>query len=427
MAVDRVNAAPNPGGIYAYNHFDGGTESYAAFGQASWRFHPEFTLTAGIRYSHDETDVLESARYVCFASALCPGSATALSTAPNPASQFGSFSADATTFVISLDPGGLPTSDPSIVPGSLVLNPNGNWQRRLRNDWSAVTGVVKLEWRPNNDLMLYASYTRGFKAGGFNAGSIAAVPTANEESVDAYEIGVKREFGRVFQINASLFYYNYFDPQAPLSVITASGIRRTDFINIPQTRNLGLELETIWSPVPEFQLLVNYALLDARITESGCYVDPNDPFARLPQASPGACPPVLDVNNNVTSQSQDLRGQQMPAAPLNRLTVNANYTFNFDPGNLTLSATWVYRSSTYFDIFNREYARAPAWTQTDIRATFTGRDNRYSIIAYGRNIFDQLGYEGMAAAGVNPANGIGRSPVLTPPRTYGVELQYRFF
>ena len=122
----------------------------------------------------------------------------------------------------------------------------------------------------------------------------------------------------------------------------------------------------------------------------------------------------------------------MPASPLNRLTLNANYTFHFDPGNLILSATYAYRSSTYYDIFNREYSRAPAWGQTDLRATFAGRDNRYSIIVYGRNVFDELGYEGMAASGsqrsTNTSGGaIGRSPVLTPPRTYGVELQYRFF
>jgi len=130
---------------------------------------------------------------------------------------------------------------------------------------------------------------------------------------------------------------------------------------------------------------------------------------------------------------QNLRGATMPASPLNRLTVNGNYTFRFDAGNLVLSATWQYRSATYYDIFNREYSRAPAWTQTDLRASFTDHNNRYTVVVYGRNIFDQLGYEGMASSGValapdgNPAGAIGRAPVLTPPRTYGVELQYRFF
>ena len=412
-AVNRVNAAANPRRIYAYNHFDGGTTSYAAFGQASWRINEQFTLTAGLRYSRDETDVIESARYTCFAAALCTGSATALSTAPGTAG--GSFSYDPTFLIISQT-----STDPSVVPGSVTQGADGNWHRRLLNSWEAVTGVAKIEWRPDNDTLVYASYTRGFKAGGFNAGSIAPVPTAGAEHVDAYEIGVKRNWGRTFQINASLFYYNYFDPQAPLSVIPPSGVRRTDFVNIPQTRNLGLELESIWSPVPEFQLLVNYAMLDTRITHSGCYVDPNDLFARLPEASPGRCAATA------TSQPQDLTGQQMPASPRNRLTINGNYTFHLDPGNLTLSATWQYRASTYYDIFNREYSRAPAWSQTDLRATFTDRDNRYTVIAYGRNIFDSLGYEGMASAGQSLV-GIGRSPVLTPPRTYGVELQYRFF
>ena len=411
QVVNTVNAAPNPRRIWVYNHFTGGTTSYAGFGQVSWTMNPQFTFTAGLRYSHDETDVLESARYTCFAAALCSGSATAL----------GSFSFDgvANPVVRSLLVD-VTNADPSVVPGSSGLRADGNYYRELRNSWSAVTGVAKVEWRPDNDTLVYASYTRGFKAGGFNAGPIAAVATAGPEHVDAYEIGLKRNWGRTFQINTSLFYYNYFNPQAPLAVIPPSGVRRTDFINIPQTRNLGIEVETIWSPVPQFQLLVNYALLDAHITQSGCYVDVDDPSALQPGASPGGCAAVG------TNQPQNLRGQVMPASPLNRLTVNGNYTFHLDPGNLTLSATWQYRSSTYYSIFNRDVNLAPAWTQTDLRASFTDRDNRYTLIAYGRNIFDGLGYEGMASSGLI-AGVQGRSPVLTPPRTYGVELQYRFF
>ena len=162
-------------------------------------------------------------------------------------------------------------------------------------------------------------------------------------------------------------------------------------------------------------------------------MDPNDPLARLPEATPiaGTLPGCTAAP--ASARPQNLNGALMPATPLNRLTVNANYTWHFDPGNLTLSATYAYRSSTYYDIFNREYSRAPGWGQADLRASFVGRDNRYSIIVYGRNIFDELGYEGVAASGSQIyTNGqssgiIGTSPVLTPPRTYGVELQYRFF
>jgi iron complex outermembrane receptor protein len=80
----------------------------------------------------------------------------------------------------------------------------------------------------------------------------------------------------------------------------------------------------------------------------------------------------------------------------------------------------------------------------DLRASYKDKDNRYTIIAFVKNVLDDLGYEGGATAsrraGFVPAYTVGRpgfaaTPVLqgiastyplTPPRTYGLELQYRF-
>ena len=72
----------------------------------------------------------------------------------------------------------------------------------------------------------------------------------------------------------------------------------------------------------------------------------------------------------------------------------------------------------------------------DARLTWRGKENKYTVIAYVKNLFDRLGYDGGATASrlagtlANGTNtvlpGFDVTYPLTPPRTYGVEVQYRF-
>lgn len=418
--VNVVAAAPNPLRRYFYNHFDGTGDSWAGFAQVDWQATDTLKFTAGVRYTHDEKLVVEQARAICFLQTLCSFTAPFVGPAI-------SYDASGNPVAASLLGMSYTSTDPAILVQSHV-NAAGNVERTLSDSWSAVTGTLGLDWTPNDDTLIYAKYTRGYKAGGFNAGSIAADPSTDPEFVNAYEIGLKRNWGRVFQMNASVFYYDYLNAQAPLLVSTAGG-DRTDFLNIPKSRSVGFELETVWSPIQNLQILFNYALLDAKITESGCFVDPNDPTALQPDATPYAVStPTCPVT--VSSRPQNLAGNRLPSSPLNRFTLNVNYRFEFDAGSLTTSATWVYRANTYYSIFNRFYNEAPDYTQTDFRATWTDTDNKYSIIAYLRNAFNEEGYDGAASSLYSASPGVtafSRTLTLTPPRTYGVEFQYRFF
>jgi len=128
-------------------------------------------------------------------------------------------------------------------------------------------------------------------------------------------------------------------------------------------------------------------------------------------------------------------GNDLPQAPEHKLALNGTYTFAMDPGSLTLGATYLYRSKSYANVFTRDYNAAPSWDQVDLRALFTPTSNRFTVIAYVKNVFDTEGYAAAVAASQrnnNPsvpsdqfANG-ARNFELTPPRLYGVELQYRF-
>jgi iron complex outermembrane receptor protein len=167
-----------------------------------------------------------------------------------------------------------------------------------------------------------------------------------------------------------------------------------------------------------------------------------------------------DANTGLVSRAQDLSGNQLPQSPKTKLAINGTYSWVTDRGTLSPSVSYIWRDKQYSNIFTRALGAAPSWDQWDARVTWKDKDNKYSIIAFVKNIGDTLGYDGGAGAGrttgsyaqstitaagmtkglpvsatcntaINNCNfqavqGFTTSYALTPPRTYGVEFQYRF-
>jgi iron complex outermembrane receptor protein len=105
---------------------------------------------------------------------------------------------------------------------------------------------------------------------------------------------------------------------------------------------------------------------------------------------------------------------------------------------LTLSGDWAWRGVQDGTIFNRSYDNAPSWDDFDLRALWKGPNDRYEIIGYVKNIFNTLQYEaanggaglaGNATQTFTAAGGLNEVGVFTlaPPRTYGLEVRYKFF
>jgi iron complex outermembrane receptor protein len=107
------------------------------------------------------------------------------------------------------------------------------------------------------------------------------------------------------------------------------------------------------------------------------------------------------------------------------VALNASYTWFTSAGNLTASGTWTYKDEAYYSVFTRDHNLAPAYDETDVRLLWNEPNNRYTIIAFAKNVFDQEGYE--AASASMSAWGVqSRFRSLTFPRTYGIEAQFRF-
>jgi iron complex outermembrane receptor protein len=430
----KTPAAANPNRLWYDTRPDFEDKSYAFFGQIDWQFTEQLKLTAGLRYSHDHKFGQEEARLVCFALIGCGTSPASLG-----------------TFTPAIDITAASVGSGKNASGQLlrgvktatVIDPTtGLAKRELDASWQATTGTIGLDWKPDTDTLVYAKYSRGYKAGGFNSGIVAPVvadPFTDAEHNNAYEIGLKKNIGRTFQANLSAYYYDYSNFQAPVTIVpTGGGIATTQtvFFNVPKAISKGFEAELNWAPIDHLQLLATYSYTDAYIDEARGLVDPTDPTASDPEAKRYGPPSsTLDIYTGKPQQGQDLSGNALPQAPKNKVALNALYTWQFEPGSLTGSVSYIWRDEQYGTIFSRSYNKSPSWDQVDLRLTYKDAKDRFTIIAYGKNIFDDLGYYegntstrvvGRQVSGLPVVQGIASTYYLTPPRTYGMEFQYRF-
>ncbi|HEX5377273.1 MAG TPA: TonB-dependent receptor [Phenylobacterium sp.] len=399
-------AAANPSRDFVDQQATLNSKAYAVFGQATYKFNDQWAVTAGLRYTKDEKDGFESQRLIFLSPAIAAGAAA---------------------FDVSTD------LDPATAG---VQN-----SRSLSDSWDAVTGTLKLEWTPDNDTLVYGNYSRGYKSGGFLLGTLAPQPKADQESVNAYEVGLKKTIARRLILNGSLFYNDFRDLQLNLSQLNAAGTAAANnFVNV-DARAYGLELEAQWQPIQPLQFTASYGYLNTEITEGCCFYDPADPSALLPGAKPKG---GTAVTNGVLLVFQDLKGSQLFQSPENKFAVNGNYTFDFAAGALILSGTYTWTDKTIYQPFNDPAFEVPSYGAADFRALWKDGEDRYQLIAYVKNAFEEEGFTSTGSTNPtaifgspNPGLTVGGSTYLRQtgvaitrgliqPRTYGLEVQYRF-
>jgi len=420
--------------------------SYAFFGQLDWNITPQWKATAGLRYSHDRKQGVEQVRILCWGAATCYGVPGEVFGASIPVT-------DVTAFSVDIPAPGAPLPRGIVTP--TTFDPaTGLAQRGYDATWQATTGTAGIEWQPDDDTNAYLKYSRGYKSGGFYVGIftfLAPNAYAQKESVDSFEVGLKKNFGRTIQANLAAYYYKYDNLQVPISVFSGFGQIATNFYNVPKSISKGFEAEITWLPIDNLQLLLSYSYNDAYVKE-GTALDTADPTGTQPGATPigpaVACTPTIagaapcDAWVGILQRSQDLHGNALPNAPKNKLALNANYTWReVLGGSLVGSVSYIYRDVQYGALFQRGYNKAPDWTQVDARLTWTSQDSKNRAIFFVKNVFNDLAYDAGAfgsrfvGTNIDPATlapvrvdqGIFKTYSVAPPRTYGVEFQHKFF
>ncbi|MBO9695948.1 MAG: TonB-dependent receptor [Sphingopyxis sp.] len=309
------------------------TNAVALFGQATYEIVPRARLTAGLRYSYEKKD---------FAFRVLMNGAQA-------------------------DSG------------------------RTSASWTAWTPKFGIDYDLTDDVMAYASATRGFKSGGFQLGD--GKPFL-PEYLWSYEVGIKSTLlDRRLRANLSAFYYDYTNLQV---VQYINGVASTT--NAGQATIKGLELELMAKPAERLSLSSTLAYLDARYD---VYFD----------------------------QGTSLEGNRLPNAPRWNLTFGAEYSAPLgDLGDLVLRADVAWRDGVFFKPNNDPRYAGTGNTLLNGRIAWQPADKKWEVALYGRNLTNER-YASYKAVGTD-VTGVSNpdlpQTVFGEPRQYGIQLRHFF-
>ena len=271
--------------------------------------------------------------------------------------------------------------------------------------------TVRLEWRADDDMMFYGSYSQGFKSGIFLSGQRS--PVLDPETVDAWELGMKGLFlDRLLQFNAAAFYYDYTDLQQGRSVPAGTSGFTLVYENAAAAEITGVEAEFKWLATTNLRLDGSLTYLDAVFDD---YVT-TDPFDTVYQQL-GLIPPDVDL-------SQQLAGNSMVQAPEWSGTLAATLDFALGEGgwagSTTVSAS--YRDKVYFSQFNHDALSQDDVTMVNANLLFTSPGGNWTVNAWAKNLTDETVYVGTFILNSSRTN----AGFLAPPRTWGITVGYEF-
>jgi iron complex outermembrane receptor protein len=477
---NEYSGGPLGGDLWYFSNNKGNNNAYGAFVQGDYQLSDELKFTAGIRWSKDVMRGADQVRYISHYALGAPrvdgtnaffgGADPSTFSATNPCGSAGqgviNTNETATNGAIGGAGGcaavGQNASDKTRY--GIYINPvNGVATRELAASWEEVTGVLGVDWTPDDDTLIYGKYNRGYKPGGLGCAdtncNLTVTPYTDKELVNAFELGYKREWSDWnLTTNATLFYYDYQGYQVSNTIVLepdANGFRPPAYVaylNLPKVQTTGFELETIWYPTDNLRVLFNYGYTDPKIGDSQALVNGLDPWARDPGAQP------VGTQATPTSQrGQNLNGNILPFSPKNKIALNSTYTWDFEDGStLDASASYFWQDVAYSNIFNMWATKIPQWDQVDARLSWTSADGNFTLIGFVRNLMDEIQYDGrgggrriangtrdvpnLAMCGstanttIDYRNGTGYLPedcltiteAYRPPRTVGAELQIRF-
>jgi iron complex outermembrane receptor protein len=270
--------------------------------------------------------------------------------------------------------------------------------------FKSFTPKVGIDFDLARNTLLYASFSKGFKAGTFNLGSTA--PALDPEKVDAYEAGIKSTVldGRL-RANISAFYYEYSD----LQVGKVQG-QLLVLENAAAAEIYGLEGEFTFEPVHNLLVGLNASYLHARFKR----------YITADQARPAGDGATVDENG---VPAFNLSGNALPQAPDYTIDLSAQYTFDMPSGSLTLRGESNWSDRIYFSPFNRDAVSQPAFNTQNAFVTYR-TNGGLRLTGFVRNIGDKT----IRASGQVASTVLG-SPIVgfvKPPRTYGLTLAFDY-
>ncbi|QLC23996.1 TonB-dependent receptor [Parasphingopyxis algicola] len=330
-------------------------ETYAVFGQVGYRFNDMWRIVAGVRYTHDSK------------------SGTVTGTAVEGGDQFN------------------PTDTVALTPLAATFSEGESFTASYSDSWSEVTPQATIEFTPNDDLFFYATYSTGFKGGGFEddpANAVAAQTSYDPETVTSFEVGAKIDFlDRRARLNIAAFILDYQNLQVTQTNQDCL-CNITD--NAADAEILGVEFEAQFAVTDNFILFGGATFLETE------YIDFVDSLGR-------------DASGNFLQRTPDYQ-------------FNIGGDLSVDIGDwedaLTFHVNYTHRGKMFWAPENVNFEED--YGLLDGRISFTPNNGDWVFSVYGRNITNEL-----YRTNIIPFFGDEVSR-LGAPRTYGAELRVRF-
>jgi iron complex outermembrane receptor protein len=340
------------------------------YAQGSYSLTDRLKLTLGLRYSWDKTHATSEATLYRF----IPGTS-----GPTPS---------------------------CISPRGVLAN---NCHLEYDNNSKAPTWLINFDYKPNNDVLIYAKYARGYRQGSISSDAAEGYQTFKPEKADVFELGLKTTLrGAISGVfNVAAFYNEIKDQQvsAIFSAPPRSGISQADgIVNGGTSRIYGVEADATLNLFRGFTLSGGYTYLNTELT--------------------GVVQPV--VRAPFTTGLVSVKpGGDLVYSPHHKFTVNASYRLPLDEsiGSVTLGSTYAFTSSQIASAaspfgtlpkygvlnFNIDW-KDVAGTPVDVSLFMTNALNK-DYLTYVTGLFNAIGSDA------------GR---YGDPRAFGVKVRYRF-
>ena len=314
------------------------------------------------------------------------------------------------------------------IASQVLLNGNqvSSFASSLQSSWSEFTPRLTVNYEVSRDVMVYANYSQGYKAGGYNSrGTIPEnVGPYNPERVTAFELGAKTDlFDRLLRLNVAGFVNNYRDLQGS---VTKMGSVRAENVttNIAAAKIYGFEVESVLRPAQGLSIGANVAYLHARYTDF-C-ADTNGVFTNgAPE--PGQCGPatpilINGVPNGTFAVPVDSSNLDLANAPKWSGSLSVDYAIPTSFGEVKLHSDARY--SSRFNTWGR--SNNPGYYRNEVvllnaSIAVAGNDEQWKVTLYGTNLTDQKVMSGATNAGATPI-----SQFYQAPREFGVDFAVKF-
>jgi len=432
ISVDPSADPTRQGHNYYDNYTPYSLKSYAAFGELYWEMTDTFKWTLGLRYTVDDKKV--------------QANSVALNT-------------------------------PGVGP-----IPIGTQKVKFKE----TTGRFGFDWKPEldftNDTLVYAFYSRGYKAGGVNppfspgVGVVPVSPIFQPEFINSYEIGTKNTLANgTLQLNLTGFYYDYKDYQV------SKIVNRTSVNENIDAEVKGLEFESIWQPLDGLRFNAAIGWLDTKI-KGGDSIDTfnrtqSDPRLTLIKSSaaancvvstadaqtalaisngqvPGFTPNPFNLLGVCTLVSEagagsniagtgaiaagtnafgglvsegvpvSLDGNKLPNSPEWTISLGAQYTWNLGDWEATLRGDYYKQTKTFARIYNSDADRIRSWDNVNLTLTVSNPDLGVELGAFVKNATDEEAITDFYLT--DDSSGMFRNVFYTEPRTYGIWISKSF-